>query len=550
MANKIAGIGEYVHYHMENYEKYGIARIGMSPKKGPTPQQIHRQHQKRLKTRIDQLTTLNKRQTKALEKKINSFLELINTANTPTNDSEILRIQNTLLEKVFGEAWQNQMNIIINWANGSITMGKGQQGLPQFRKGFDEYSGDWEKKVRSRIIKLNQKLSVLEHTINNLSNESEIPAAQQALENTEKWLLQDLEEIDNELVANGLKAKDPKGKYPNLREYLNTLIQTYAPFISLSKMQGTLFEYVADAAVRQYDNVISKEYNEVVAYIKNMGTQGDERLPIKMATENFAEGMIVKGGVTESHGSNVYKFNNIMNRITESYGKVDATWDIPGVGPVGASLKSVKLGKKGMGQSRPIHISTGNPLLTYLQDENAAFVTHFLNVFSVHNYEYEIGAGPDPNESSSNVGLYNAQKEAYRQQIMLIILYKALTGDVYGRNKQLAEIFVVNNSEFKGDNGEIGKVAVYNMKDILYTALKTNFENLDTLLDISTVPENLFSPDFHFRSEWIVGNWKTGGSTGTQRIAGILNQVYEMKIRASIKNKILMDTAQRIKKKI
>ena len=317
MANKIAGIGEYIHYHAENYDRYGIARIGHSPRKGMSIEQIHRHHQKRLYKQIEQLNSLNKNQIQILEDKINDFLELLNTPASADQSGKIKQIQNELAKKIFGEGWEKELQKI-NWKNLSLSVDRQQQGLPQFRKGFDEYAGNWEKKVKNRIIKLNQKLQNFENTANNLKKESEVPGVIKALEETEKWLLQDLEAIDNELVANGLKAKEPKGKYPNAREYLNMLIQTYAPFISLSKMQGALFEYVVRTVANQYNNIVNGAQEEVVEYIRNM--KKEKKMSNSWATENFADGMITKGNITQPH-SNVYKFNNVKIIIEGTFTK-------------------------------------------------------------------------------------------------------------------------------------------------------------------------------------------------------------------------------------
>lgn len=544
MPNAISGIGEYIHYHDDMYREYGTVRKNSKSGKATAHNMFNTAHQQQMKLvrdKVNQMQSLTTQQCKELELRINTFMNLL--AEGQTNpDPQIEAIQNRLLEKIFGEGWEQKVSTV-NWANLALSIASGEQGIPQFRKGFEEYSGNWEQKVMTRISRINQKLQEMANTVNNVKTREDVPSASDALKKTENWLLQTLEEMDNELVKENLKAKTPKGEYGNLREYLNKLIATYAPFMSISKAQGSLFEYVADAAVRQYANIMRNEIGEVAQAMTNLQSQGDIKTPNPYNKGAFSSGMLEKGKITESK-TNLYKFNNIVNKVSESYGKVDATWEVMGT-TIGASLKSVNLGKTGLALSKPIHISTGNPLLQYLQDEDTEFINHFLNIYSVHDYSLkQHGAdNGDPNEGGSNAGLYDAEKHQIRQALKLSILYKALTGDTYG-SSEMASIFVVNNSKYAG-NDPNGHVKVYNMIDILKTALETAADDLDQLLDITTVPANLFIDNFHFNNNWVDEEW---GATGTERIASVLNQLYEMKVRASIKNRLLVETANRIGK--
>ena len=83
-----------------------------------------------------------------------------------------------------------------------------------------------------------------------------------------------------------------------------------------------------------------------------------------------------------------------------------------------------------------------------IQDEHSSFINHYLNIIATH---------PDGNVSAKITEAHEAMKYT--------ILYKALTGDVYGR--QAASIFLVN------DNSQEGGVRIYEMKDLIEKAEET-----------------------------------------------------------------------------
>lgn len=93
-----------------------------------------------------------------------------------------------------------------------------------------------------------------------------------------------------------------------------------------------------------------------------------------------------------------------------------------------------------------IHILDGSPLLYMLQDVDSEYVNHFLNIFASHKGH---------SSKSATVASY---RTAMLQDIKLVLMYKAITGDVAGR--KTANLFIVNDNR-------TGSVKVYAIDDLI-----------------------------------------------------------------------------------
>jgi hypothetical protein len=98
-----------------------------------------------------------------------------------------------------------------------------------------------------------------------------------------------------------------------------------------------------------------------------------------------------------------------------------------------------------------------------LQDINADFVNHFLNLYAQH------GKNRDGSSSAPYDLQLNARKSAILQEVKLILLYKAMTGDTNGRSS--ANLFVVNDAA-------TGKVRVIDMYTLLENVSKENIQGI------------------------------------------------------------------------
>lgn len=81
-----------------------------------------------------------------------------------------------------------------------------------------------------------------------------------------------------------------------------------------------------------------------------------------------------------------------------------------------------------------------------LQDEDPQFVNHFLNIFATHG------------QKGSNKASLTAFRNRMLEEVKLILFYKALTGDTYGR--KAANVFILNDNR-------TGRVKVYSIPDLI-----------------------------------------------------------------------------------
>ena len=95
------------------------------------------------------------------------------------------------------------------------------------------------------------------------------------------------------------------------------------------------------------------------------------------------------------------------------------------------------------------------------------------------------------------------------------LLYKAITGDTYGRNK--ASIFLVN------DNSRPNGVRVYEMNDLISRASKS----IDDYVVFRGLP----------KEESVQNRWAESGPE--ERIANFLSNMHQKKIFVSVKTSLL-----------
>ena len=136
---------------------------------------------------------------------------------------------------------------------------------------------------------------------------------------------------------------------------------------------------------------------------------------------------------------------NVLEKTSSSQGKIDVElqWDDK---QIGLSAKNIAIDPN----KYQIHLVTGSSLLYMIQDRDTDFVNHFLNLFAKHGRPGAI------------TGAFRTSKELMKDEMKLILFFKALTGANYKR--KAANLFVVNDSTtgrvyVKSIEGLIDKVA-------------------------------------------------------------------------------------------
>ena len=144
-----------------------------------------------------------------------------------------------------------------------------------------------------------------------------------------------------------------------------------------------------------------------------------------------------------------------------------------------------------------------------LQDENADFVNHYLNLTTFHT-------------DSKKIQNLMSERVEFEKVIKLTLAYKGLTGDTYGRGENITNVFIVNNYS----------AGVKTVKVISIANLLLNMENSPSnMISVHTKPFDIMSI---YRNQKVEGN-----PMGTIRISSVLQQMHARKVSTAFNSSLL-----------
>lgn len=484
----MSALGDYVHYSAVNYLKYGTSFNDVG---GARLQYDYKAQKNHIMKKLEHAKSYD---LTGLEDSLNMFFD--KKDNSKDNSQEIKTAIEKLMEEQFGQALGK-----INWDTLDMEAQRKRAAtvktklLKEINEDGHQYS-----------VQLNTILKRIQ-TIQKAMDE--IPDI-----NTKQELNKKVNEIYtllNQVVTNGKKTgqigqlrkqvaslRDNPGKgslkvtagsyEENLVTVINQVLKDYvqAPAINLQK--GTLFEYLI-AAIPLVGSAMAEE--EIMKTIERAVVGGD-RQNVVIDLKDF--GTNLDYSQLNFSGYAIHPNQQTAVSFGTSQGKIDVELNWNGqIIPV--SAKNVKLKSKGT----QIHILSGASLLSLLQDENVGFVNHFLNVIAEQKDKHVL----------------SADVKAAREAMKYTLLYKAATGDTFGRKK--AEVFIVN------DNTKKGGIKVVDM----YTLLNKAFTDLNVYASV-TVNEKNFNT-FTIKNDFVVNG------TYKDRLTKFVNQLHAAKISAALK---------------
>lgn len=434
----MGAIGNYIHYHAENYDRYGINTV---------------QSKKLYSYKSQKENILKKARQKLKKFDIKTFDKGLNEIfGSEVKSQAVLDVRQAVeeqLEKRFGETLQT-----IDWTTGDVKFKGDGLITSKYKPSKDKNNNiilDYNK-IKSKIDILNQiRQSFLKEIMDSegLENYQKLNDILQKIEKIMKELVID---IDKGMNNKGIEKQFRKQKYSEkeaLVRYLNEAISEYAAYPAISLQKGDLFEYVVGYAPHVAFNTAIESLNNNINEIV-VGTSG--RFTNIINPKFFSKDIIFDKDLTQSIGA--------------SQGKIDVSFKWKG--QKNMSIKNINFKKK----YATIHLLSGSPLLFMIQDEDSDFVNHFLNVNSTMPRKYE----------------YGLKKSLVNEEMKLALFYKALTGDVY--KKKMANIFIVNDNS-------TGKVRTYSMIDIIEKASK----NIDAVT-VQVGGTNITYKDFRLLSKY------------------------------------------------
>lgn len=453
----MGSIGNYIHATKAGYFSHGIT------KDGDFSAYISQRENIRKKAVANAKTSLNYKERKDLGKAISKLIR-----PDPVKNSRVQKIQEEVarkLEERFKEALGD-----IDWATLDVTS--------------DKPSGNIVGKASSSINvdDMRKKMEKLDKVLLNLAEEGAVGTSK---------VRETLEEIKNEYEAaiqKVLDAKREKGLDATLttwdaahglaqyKERLNELIQEYAAAPPISLQKGDLFENLIAYAPMVARNLAHRELGKVV---------GGDKEEVGLHLEKFDKAYVTKTFT-----------DKCFEKTKASQGKVDVELVWKGK-DVKISAKNVNLG------NQYVQLLSNSSLLYLLQDEDSDFVNHALNILASHSNK-----GSNETSGKGNITLLRG---SMIDELRLIILYKALTGDV--NNRTAANLFIVNDNK-------TGTVKVHNVLDIIDKAS----ENLSNAISVKGLAKSSFKP--------LENNI---AATPEERISGLLADAHSRKISVGIK---------------
>lgn len=472
----MSAIGNYIHLTAAGYNKTGTNKQREAPSiDAATALAIEKDS---IKQRIDSYKNMN--DLSSLEVEINHWLDVLGGRVEPMEGEikreEIQRIVEEYLKEIYGDTLQT---LDFNNLNVSYSSEK-TKGVGRIKTNYWQYK-NWKNTITQRIEELNHYMNTF---IEN-KNAREFKDAMLRIESIKK----DLYNGTYDLIAqNGWETNRQNPLKIAIKD-LNVIIEKYAAMPALSAQKGDMLEstvaIIPEIAKGLAEQSIKEEFQ------KNI--KGKNTLSVEI-NENYFQGK---------------NWNMNLGDITQegkvSQNKIDVSFDWEGQ-QLNISAKNVNLGEG----RKFIHTVSGSSLLYLIQDEDSDFVNHYFNLFSNH---------PD---KKGNMSGYASMRKAYFDTLKLVIAYKALTGDTFGRDNNLADVFIVNDSS----GNKSPKVKVFSVADILKKFQERPTSNLG--LQNTAAIQRLYA------------NKRVNNCpSGIARVQAVLNEAHQRKISASFNSDIL-----------
>jgi hypothetical protein len=466
----MAGIGNYIHLTATGYLKKGNSKEKNSVFENYISQKNS------IKTKVSELKTgLKPKDKDDLEKLLESLTKIDSNNNSNAAQKRAkLKIQRRM-EKLFGESLEE-----INWSTGDIVSNKKGPKI-----GIAHSSVNVQDVV-NRIERLHNALIKKAETDIN-ANEALIQ-----LEKIKAEYFDVLKKIqgvanDNEISFEKLPT-DYSKSLSKFKDSLNELIKEWAAYPSVALQKGTFFETLIAYAPLAARNLAERQIGKVV---------GDIPENVSIRKENFDEKL------TGSFFNNLSK--DCSEKTTVSQGKVDVEIKWRG--------KDLKISAKNVNfNNKYIQLVSGTSLLNLLQDEPVDFVNHALNILSNHI---------DDNMPFVREKNLSKMRVEMQTEIRLIILYKALTGDIGKRTK--ANLFIINDNR-------TGNVKVFEIADIIDKVIQKAEKENFSVRGVSITGGFGYNMQY-FKNE--------KASSSEARISSLLADVHSRKISVALNTSIL-----------
>lgn len=556
-----SAIGNYIHLSWAGY--LGLAGNKHNTTLKKEAMVAAQMQEKRNKQLAESAATIERKQAEDMEIKINNFLSLVrNNGITKDHEDKFKEIEQNItsnLDKQLAKTLdfeRGKLDVSNNGKNAVVHSGTIGQKIKYFlgdedkkyfrvinkagvtQNKFGKMIDDIEKTVKMMGGKngLNQNISSYydeimtelkdisneaDHLINNL-NANVNNSFSGTIEKKKAEIRIELEGLKNKKMANGRSILE------NLNDLLNEISVVSTAYYAGAYAESFLQAFLEGSFSAVEDGAIAGILN--ISNVSNTATDVEKNV---YKYSNF--GMNEKGGINTN--GDTWKPGDLFGEITkrmaknnkgkyhksfsnESYmeiasvqQKADITITLPEDKQVGLSVKNYYLGENI--SSKNIALVSGSPFLYLMQNENGAFVNHFLNLNIQHPVNPE-----DKNVTNTNFTLQ--LQNIYNKIINLTLAIKGLTGSGLLKvennkitSKNQAGVMVLNN-------GSTGKVYVRRTIDIIDKLTKN-----PSWIKVDNIPDA-------YNGNPLNGYVKTDFNYPNQRILDILAQMHQRKISVHI----------------
>ncbi len=509
-------IGDYIHYHLANYEIYGNNKNLIIDVNKDINESISKNH-----TQMLSLAKQNNGKENSLTNELQDDLELAlnvskeqlyRTATQLDQDGNNQKILNAIKNHIgagFDEAISQ-----IDWNTLNVVSSK--EGVVS---GANKMYLQSNMKISTIESRINDLVNIINELGNNeITNTEEIQQKMDIIKNSmnnfiaycKNSLIEDGWEntIINNIQNKNIKQQSYKtkrifniqSKFKELQEQVNNFISFSLQKPAINLQKGNLFEYFIAYlplfSLREGSDEINKQ-------LEKIQTAGSIREDVKINPNYFMDGLI-------SNSEQKVSFDNGCLKISpkKSQGKVDVylTWQEQ---ELRISAKNVRLKDNYF-----IHILSGSSLLYLIQELDSNFVNHFLNL-SAHNQIND---------------LQLIKKQVIDELKFTLILKALMGGELKGNGRSKANLFIVNDNS-TGIHG----IKVYNINDlinIISNEMKENKNDEKSAIQGITIgnERTTFKENFFLKNNNLVD----GENGELKRIQNILAEVHAQKINASL----------------
>lgn len=400
----MSGIGDYIHYHTENYKKFGTTENGPS-NYDEAGLSLERRRKKMHDLAKSMHLKYSNGQIEDLERFMNSiFYPPKNGRNDLEKEqfSQMKRYVESEFEKAFDDFG-------INWEQGMSVYVKGKTGIG---KGTQ---------VRT-LQKVYNQLESAFARVSSANTKAKIEQAKQAITDALDKLAQ---------MNIGADAQVTIGK--NL-EHSEDLIATVNNALRATMYNNAAVGYIFELALAAFSGQMSDRVGEIAADTVNAAMQGAVRsnpnIRIDLIDKHFFDeelfGREINRGRTNLGVWQRTEDGTAFQFTAPTQDKLDVALSFDG------EMYNITAKNYANITQRDIHIVSGTSLLSMILDDDVDFINHYLN----------ITATDEPEKTGYNLTLAH-------QAMKLTILLKSLSGIGTSATGSVADVLVVNDRASK-----------------------------------------------------------------------------------------------------